>query len=410
MWTVLLTNTDRLRSNAQYLPVPNEVYAHMKGDYDAEPFAKQNDEKIGDLWEAYGTLLFLGNSTPAWKGLRTIIYRAMISYGKLRSNGEDESWIARAKAWGPDIQNWDEVFEAARAKAYGCYEDESDKEEKVELPEEENSSPPPEMAPPTGVWDEGEAAHDDADFDVDDDEEKENEAVDDEEDERRRVEAEEEAKKEYEAEELRRKEALVRESERGKFLTEGYRVKKEESDGERRSRPRRSSTAEDADGNAGGGGETFVALGGAQSPAKAESDIAREETRADAKPTMGVDEIVEGLLDDLRRLPERGRHPYVMRRTRHVLTPTEVAAAPSPSDVKPMFGDRMSTMLSGSRFNPDEIGRYVGSLLELDNQKLFTIIDCPGCLLQVVELMEMTDEIKYPKAKLHPAAGATRRY
>ena len=134
----------------------------------------------------------------------------MISYGKLRSNSEDESWIARAKAWGPDIQNWAEVFEAARAKAYGCYEDDSDKEEKMELPEEEVSSPSPETAPspetspPTGVWDEGEAAHDDADFDVDDEEEDENEAVDDEEYERRRAAAEDEAKKEYEEDEFRR--------------------------------------------------------------------------------------------------------------------------------------------------------------------------------------------------------------
>ena len=98
MWTVLLTNADLLRPSAQYSPVPNEVYAHMKGEYEAEPFPQHNDEKVGDLWEAYGTLLFLGNSTPDWKGLRSIIYRAMISYGKLKTNGEVASWIARAKA------------------------------------------------------------------------------------------------------------------------------------------------------------------------------------------------------------------------------------------------------------------------------------------------------------------------
>ena len=34
------------------------------------------------------------------------------------------------ESMGPDISNWGEVFEAARAKAYDCYEDESDNEQK----------------------------------------------------------------------------------------------------------------------------------------------------------------------------------------------------------------------------------------------------------------------------------------
>ena len=126
MWTVVLTNADLLRASAQYQPVPNEVYAHMTGKYEDEPFANRNDEKVGDLWEAYGTLLFLGEATPDWKGLRSIIYRAMVSYVKLKGGDEDGSCFDRANAWSPDISKWDEVFEAARAKAYQCYEDKDD--------------------------------------------------------------------------------------------------------------------------------------------------------------------------------------------------------------------------------------------------------------------------------------------
>ena len=90
MWTVVMTNAGLLRPSAQYQPVPNYVYAHMKGNWEDEPFERASDEKIGDLWEAYGTLLFLGQTTPDWKGLRSIIFRAMISYSQLQGDGDGD--------------------------------------------------------------------------------------------------------------------------------------------------------------------------------------------------------------------------------------------------------------------------------------------------------------------------------
>ena len=35
MWTVLLTNSGVIRPSVQYSAVPNNVYAHMKGDFEA---------------------------------------------------------------------------------------------------------------------------------------------------------------------------------------------------------------------------------------------------------------------------------------------------------------------------------------------------------------------------------------
>ena len=236
----------------------------------------------------------------------------MISYGKLKTNGEDESWIARAIAWGPDIPNWSDVFEAARAQAYGRYKDDSDKEENMEASKEEVPTPSPDTAPspkaasPTGVWDEGAAAHDDTDFGVDDEEEDDMDVVDEAENARRRAAAEEEAR--YEAEEYtsHQREVFLRESEREKNLTERYKVKKEESEGERRSRPRRSSVAEEVEEETGGGGETFATPCGAESPAEVDPETARDKAHADEDR---VDEIITILLDDLRGLPERGRNP-----------------------------------------------------------------------------------------------------
>ena len=128
-------------------------------------------------------------------------------------------------------ENWDEVFEAARAKAYQCYEDKDDDDVEVKSPEEEVPASPPRQHPAAGVWDESTGAHDDADFDVD---EKDEIVIDDEEEkecERRRAAAEGEAKIELEREENERREAFLRESEREKLLTEKYTVKKEENEG-----------------------------------------------------------------------------------------------------------------------------------------------------------------------------------
>ena len=119
-----------------------------------------------------------------------------------------------------------------------------------------------------------------------------------------------------------------------------------------------------------------------------------------------ADKIIERLWDDLHQLPERGRHPYVQTRTTKSLTAVEVAAADPPSLAKPMFGDHMYTFLKGSRFSSDELGRYIGSLLVLDNGKLFTIINCQGCLLKAVEVLGATDEEMNPTMKI-PAAAAT---
>ena len=82
---------------------------------------------------------------------------------------------------------------------------------------------------------------------MDDEEEDEEEVVDEAEYERRRAAAEDEAR--YECEEYWKyeREVFLRESEREKNLTERYKVKKEESEGERRSRPRRSSVAEEVE-------------------------------------------------------------------------------------------------------------------------------------------------------------------
>ena len=171
-------------------------------------------------------------------------------------------------------------------------------------------------------------------------------------------------------------------------MTEKYNVKKEENEDERRSRPRRSPTAEDADGDAGGGGKTSATPSGAQSPAKAEPD---EAMRTEA------DEIIERFMDDLRQLRERGRHPYVQVRTRNSLIAVEVGAAKTPDLAKPMFGDHMYTLLKGSRFTSDELGHYIGSLMALDNQKLFTIFHCQGCLLKVVEVLERLMRRRTPR-------------
>ena len=139
-----------------------------------------------------------------------------------------------------------------------------------------------------------------------------------------------------------------------RLLTEKYAVKKEENDGERRSRPRKAPTASDADEGVGCGSKTSATPGGVEDPTKVEPEEDSQE----------AERIVDRLRGALLRLPDRGLHPYVQSRTRKSLSDIEIAAANPPALAKPMIGDHLHTLLQKSRFGPDELGRYIGSLLQ----------------------------------------------
>ena len=180
-------------------------------------------------------------------------------------------------------------------------------------------------------------------------------------------------------------------------MTEKYAVKKEENDGERRSRPRTAPVASDANESAGCGSKTSTTPGGVENPTKVEPE----------EDSLEAERIVDRLRGELLRLPDRGLHPYVQSRTRKSLSDSEIAAADPPSLAKPMIGDHLHTLLQKSRFGPDELGRYIGSLLELDNPSLMAIASCKGCPLRVVEFLEEIDSRKNPKMKI-PAAAVVR--
>ena len=86
---------------------------------------------------------------------------------------------------GPDIPDWDVVFESARAKAYAKFEDDDDKDDAKSsssatssvlsslglVTEPPRATPGSVPQPQRGVWEEAETAFDDADFDVEEDEE-----------------------------------------------------------------------------------------------------------------------------------------------------------------------------------------------------------------------------------------------
>jgi hypothetical protein len=335
MWTVLLTNAGVLRPSAQYLPVPNNVYAHMKGAYEAEPLKNHNDENIGNMWEAYGTLLFLGGKEPDWRGLRSIIYRAMISYEELQNSGAKGSWMDRAKAWAPDITDWDEVFEAARAKAHAPYDDvEETAKDETDAPDQPQSdwnsssgnySDEDDAFPagacarsPTGVWDEEEhekSDEEEVDFGVGEDEGEKGLRLEEEE----RLAAEEMvAEQETQENEKWRKEAFIKGKDHEEALYRRYKIEGNEDEGERRSKPRvsraRTVAAEDRE----GGGATSAEPGGTQSPAKTGpemTDQAKEEFEEEC-PVVCPEEIIERYMVHLRALPARGQNPYVQRRER----------------------------------------------------------------------------------------------
>jgi len=81
-------------ANIQYRPVPNAVYAKMKGSRDQEPLRWAGDESVGNLWEAYGSLLFLRDAVPDWRGIRSILCRAMVAQVELDGTfpGQLSTW------------------------------------------------------------------------------------------------------------------------------------------------------------------------------------------------------------------------------------------------------------------------------------------------------------------------------
>ena len=101
IWTELLVRGNREQPGIQYRPVPNAVYAKMKGHRDQEPLWGAADESVGNLWEAYGSLLFLRDAVPDWRGIRSIMCRAMIAQVEIDGifPGQASTWADRARAW-----------------------------------------------------------------------------------------------------------------------------------------------------------------------------------------------------------------------------------------------------------------------------------------------------------------------
>ena len=94
----------------------------------------------------------------------------------------------------------------------------------------------------------------------------------------------------------------------------------------------------------------------------------------------GPEETIERFMDDLRELPQRGMHPYVQRRERHSIIVAELMFATRLGDANILFGDRMTTIMRGSRYSDDELGRYIGSLLALEKDKPLRHHRLPGLL------------------------------
>ena len=105
-WTELKARGDEMRAWIAYKPLPNAVYAVMKGSLNDEPLAGRGPGNIGDLWESFATYLMVGKSTPDWAGIRSLLLRALnaqkaIDIAQSGETAVTNHWTDVARRWRP---------------------------------------------------------------------------------------------------------------------------------------------------------------------------------------------------------------------------------------------------------------------------------------------------------------------
>ena len=102
-WTELLVRGKVRSATIEYEPLPNAIYAAMKGDFDEGPISgRDGNSFLGDLWESFGTFLVIRKSAPDWAGIRSILLRAMIAQKEWDMKPDSPPhWTDEAKGWRP---------------------------------------------------------------------------------------------------------------------------------------------------------------------------------------------------------------------------------------------------------------------------------------------------------------------